>query len=109
LSGVAGRNAVGARAEQIRKTAPDFRKYAIARYCCGTAHVVQRQTQVRAFQAHVPLLFLRERQLRLSPHKGAGNYAHLMLDLLIERVSYEPMAIFTIVAAVLLVMLFRTH
>jgi hypothetical protein len=32
-----------------------------------------------------------------------------MLDLLIERVSYDPMAIFTVVAAVLLVMLFRTH
>jgi len=32
-----------------------------------------------------------------------------MLDALIERVSYDPMAIFTIVAAVLLVMLFRTH
>ena len=32
----------------------------------------------------------------------------LMLDLLIERVSYEPMAIFTIVAAVLLIMLART-
>jgi hypothetical protein len=31
-----------------------------------------------------------------------------MLDLLIERVSYEPMAIFTIVAAVLLIMLART-
>ena len=32
-----------------------------------------------------------------------------MLDLLIERVSYDPMAIFTIVAAVLVFMLFRTH
>jgi hypothetical protein len=32
-----------------------------------------------------------------------------MLDLLIERVSYDPMAIFTIVAALLLLMLFRTH
>ena len=32
-----------------------------------------------------------------------------MLDLLIERVSYDPMAVFTIVAAVLLLMLFRTH
>jgi len=32
-----------------------------------------------------------------------------MLDVLIERVAYDPMAIFTIVAAVLLLMLFRTH
>lgn len=31
-----------------------------------------------------------------------------MLDVLIERVSYEPMAIFVIVAVVLLVMLART-
>lgn len=31
-----------------------------------------------------------------------------MLDALIERVSYEPLAIFTIVAIVLLVMLVRT-
>lgn len=31
-----------------------------------------------------------------------------MLDVLIERVSYEPMAIFVIVAIVLLIMLART-
>ena len=31
-----------------------------------------------------------------------------MLDVLIERVSYEPMAIFMIVAVVLLIMLART-
>jgi hypothetical protein len=31
-----------------------------------------------------------------------------MLDVLIERVSYEPMAIFAIVAVVLLIMLART-
>jgi hypothetical protein len=31
-----------------------------------------------------------------------------MLDVLLERVSYEPMAIFVIVAVVLLVMLART-
>jgi hypothetical protein len=31
-----------------------------------------------------------------------------MLDVLIERVSYEPMAIFVIVAVVLLIMLART-
>jgi hypothetical protein len=31
-----------------------------------------------------------------------------MLDVLIERLSYEPMAIFMIVAVVLLVMLART-
>jgi hypothetical protein len=32
-----------------------------------------------------------------------------MLDVLIERVSYEPMAIFMIVAVVLLIMLARTR
>ena len=32
-----------------------------------------------------------------------------MLDALIERVSYEPMAIFMIVAVVLLLLLARTH
>jgi len=32
-----------------------------------------------------------------------------MLDVLIERVSYEPMATFMIVAAVLLIMLARTR
>ena len=31
-----------------------------------------------------------------------------MLDVLIERLSYEPMAIFMVVAVVLLVMLART-
>ena len=31
-----------------------------------------------------------------------------MLDVLIERVSYDPMAIFMIVAVVLLIMLART-
>ena len=50
----------------------------------------------------------RERVLPLSGHKGAGNRAHLMLDVLIERVSYDPMAIFIVVAVVLLVMLART-
>jgi hypothetical protein len=109
LSGVASRNAAGARPTQIRKIAPEFRKFATAHQCCGTAHVVQKQTQVRAFQAHLRLLLLRERQLRLSGHEGAGSNAHLMLDVLIERVAYDPMAIFTIVAAVLLLMLFRTH
>ena len=70
---------------------------------------MQKLTQGRAFQAQLRLYLPPERQLRLSAHKGAGSYAHLMLDALIERVSYDPMAIFTIVAAVLLVMLFRTH
>jgi hypothetical protein len=32
-----------------------------------------------------------------------------MLDVLIESLSYEPMAIFIAVAVVLLVMLVRTH
>jgi hypothetical protein len=32
-----------------------------------------------------------------------------MLDVLIEKVAYDPMAIFIIVAVVLLLMLFRTH
>jgi hypothetical protein len=32
-----------------------------------------------------------------------------MLDVLIESVSYHPMATFIIVAALLLVMLLRTH
>ena len=36
------------------------------------------------------------------------QYAHLMLDVLIERVSYDPMAIFIAVAIVLLIMLART-
>src|SRR5688572_32925235 len=36
------------------------------------------------------------------------QYAHLMLDLLIERVSYDPMAVFIAVAVVLLIMLART-
>jgi hypothetical protein len=70
---------------------------------------VQRQTQVRAFQAHLRLLLPWERLLRLSAHKGAGRHADFMLDVLIESVSYHPMATFTIVAALLLVMLLRTH
>jgi len=40
--------------------------------------------------------------------KEQATHAHLMLDVLIERVSYDPMAIFMIVAVVLLIMLART-
>ena len=38
----------------------------------------------------------------------AGN-ARLMLDTLIETVSYEPLAIFMVVAIVLVIMLARTR
>jgi hypothetical protein len=45
--------------------------------------------------------------LLLYTKEQAGN-ARLMLDVLIETVSYEPLAIFMIVAIVLLIMLART-
>ena len=40
--------------------------------------------------------------------KEQAGHARLMLDALIETVSYEPLAIFMIVAIVLLIMLART-
>ena len=40
--------------------------------------------------------------------KEQAGHARLMLDALIETVSYEPLAIFMIVAIVLVIMLART-
>jgi hypothetical protein len=98
-------------AAQIRKVVGDFREHRATPAMRGAARTVRKTTQDRAFSAH-----------RWSFAGGNGNCLisnsqiqprsrqarPLMLDVLIERVSYEPMAIFIIVAVVLLIMLART-
>ena len=66
------------------------------------------QAEVAAFPAHLTPLSHPERQLPLKYTKEQARNARLMLDVLIETVSYEPLAIFMIVAVVLLIMLART-
>jgi hypothetical protein len=70
---------------------------------------VQKHAEVAAFPAHPPSLSHAERQLPLKYIKEQAGNARLMLDVLIETVSYEPLAIFMIVAVVLLIMLARTY
>lgn len=76
--------------------------------CSRTSQLLAETCWGSRVSAHPPALSHRERQLPSSVHKGAGCNARLMLDALIETVSYEPLAIFMIVAIVLLIMLART-
>ncbi len=72
------------------------------------ARPVGKPTRDRAIQAHLHLFFHRERLLPFQGIEERAGTPISMLDVLIERLSYDPMAIFIAVAIVLLIMLGRT-
>ena len=70
---------------------------------------VQKDAEVAAFSAHRHCYLTGNGNCLLKYTKEAGGNARLMLDVLIETVSRQPLTIFMIVAIGLLIMLARTR
>ena len=111
LERCSGWNAGGVNAAQIRKIAGDFRETSPQSPVVAPRRVSGKRRGI-ARSRHTWRFFPNGngnclcRGIADTPRSRQER--PLMLDVLIERVSYEPMAIFVIVAVVLLIMLART-